>query len=1485
MKKPLHPIQAIFTATLLLFIFTGNLAQAQTTTVGSGSYTNTFPGVDEAGRNGFPPGTPQVSGAAAGRPIPTNDWWSALLQNDHVSNLFSYPMALKTTNQGLVVSYIPWGVYDDQEPIVVGVTDLNATRATVSDYSDWTVTLDFNDGSHQIEAKSGVAMPFIYFEKSTGDEARVIINLGEVTVEGEMITVANARNGADFAIYAPAGSSWTQNGKTYTSDLNGNDYWSMAMLPQGNNDIAQVAEEYKAYAYVFPTNTTANWDYNESTGAVRTEFNIETEVKEGTGTDMLIGLLPHQWGNLAGDSPNPDGYSYESVRGEIKTMAGNTFTVENTFRGILPTMPYLANYSEGFSPAELESKIAAIENEGLATWTDSYNEGQVMNRLIQTARIANQTGNTEARDKIIATIKERLEDWLTYEAGEVAFLFYYNSDWTAMLGYPAGHGQDNNINDHHFHWGYFIHAAAFMEQYEPGWSAKWGDMINHLVRDASSPNRNDELFPYLRNFSPYSGHCWANGFASFPQGNDQESTSESMQFHTSLIHWGTITGNDEIRDLGIYLYTTEQTAIEEYWFDMNDRVFQDGQQYGMVSRVWGNSYDNQTFWTADITASYVIEMYPIHGGSFYLGQNTDYVSKIWEELKTYTGILNPDDENPNLWHDVIWKYLSFIDPEEAIDLYNDNPDRILKFGVSDAQTYHWLHSINAMGRVKADITADYPIAVAFEQDGEITYVAHNYSDTPITVTYSDGFTLQVPANEMATNRDVEATGLLTTNFDRAAANGSVTLSAEVSGNGITRVEFIDGNTVIGEATEAPFNMKAENLSLGIHGFYARVYIGDQFNVTNIVTVQVGEQIPYEGSPYELPGTIEAGHYDKYEGGLGQGVSYVDVDANNNGDYRTDEGVDVASSTAEGATIGWIAGGEWVEYTIEVKEAGLYDMDFRYASANGNGGGPFHLQLDGTAITDDITVPTTGGWDTWATKTVTDIPFSQGSHILRVAFGGGEFNLAKMTFTREGPLPYSQPVAVAGGNLFVELPDTEANLDGSASSDPDGGNLTFQWSQEFGPSEVVFEDATSAATKVSGLELGVYLIKLTVSNGNYSDEDELYITVDDDGIINPVVAITSPEDGQSFIAGQTINITATATDQDGTIAQVEFFVDETSVGTSSAAPYMATWSGEVGSYSITAVATDDGGNTTTSEEVDITLTEAPPCRAEAPNGEFSYEFSDDSENPTLTFIPGSEGVGEPTCILYYSTDPNVEFPGQNVTPNQPFTLEAAAGSTVYFYYTYSYPGDGNHTTIDNILSYVVGTCTPVEDPVTISMENAIMDVDENSPVGTVVGTPTVNYDGEAPLTFSILSSTAPGAFTMDEATGEITVAITSMLDFETTPDFLLSVNVTDGTVSDNASITINLNDVDEGVVTGLEDALAAGLVWYPNPVTTELFLEMPIGADIAVRHIYDAQGREQVIPMRKEEEVMIFNFSSANSGMYIILMERKEKRYYLKVLKR
>ena len=179
------------------------------------------------------------------------------------------------------------------------------------------------------------------------------VTSGSVTVSGEIIIITDARNDADFVVYGPVGSVWTQSGNKYTSDLNGENYWSLAFIPLDASNITEVANQYKKYAYVFPTNTTTNWEYDESTSVVRTDFIVETEVKEGSDTTMLMGLLPHQWSNLASDSPEPLGYSYNTVRGALKTLDGNSFSVENTFHGILPTLPYLDNYSDGFSPHKI----------------------------------------------------------------------------------------------------------------------------------------------------------------------------------------------------------------------------------------------------------------------------------------------------------------------------------------------------------------------------------------------------------------------------------------------------------------------------------------------------------------------------------------------------------------------------------------------------------------------------------------------------------------------------------------------------------------------------------------------------------------------------------------------------------------------------------------------------------------------------------------------------------------------------------------------------------------------------------------------------------------------------------------------------------------------------------------------------------------------------------------------------------------------------
>lgn len=1370
---------------------------AQSVPVGAGSYTTTFPGTDSAGRNAFPSGSPLLSGNAVGKPVPTNDWWSAKLKNNHVNNLFNYPLAMRTVNEGLVVSMIvptstPNGAsqpMDDAQPLIVGVEGLNAAQSTVSDYSDWTVSMNWASGSNSFTATAGIAMPFVYFTKATADVARVRVSSGTVVISNEMLVITDSHQGADYAVYAPLGSTWTQAGNTYTSTLDGKNYWSMAYLPPSASSVASAANEYKAYAYVFPTNTTTSWSYSNSNSKLTTTFTVATDVKEGTGTSVLLGLLPHQWAHLSSASAQPNLYNYSSIRGEIKALASNTFIVENTFKGILPTLPYLNNYSNGFNPALLDSKIAAIENDGLATWTDSYNEGQMMNRLIQTARIAHEMGDTESRNKMVATIKNRLENWLKAESGEKAFLFYYNNTWTTLLGYPAGHGQDNNINDHHFHWGYFIHAAAFMEQFEPGWATQWGPMINMLIRDAASWDRNDPLFPYLRNFSPYAGHSWANGFATFPFGNDQESTSESMQFASSLIHWGQITENNAIRDLGIYIYTTEQTATEEYWFDMNQRTFKPGYGFKLASRIWGNGYDNQTFWTGDIAAAYGIEMYPIHGGSLYLGHNVPYAQSLWNEITTKTGILS-NQANPNLWHDTYWQYLAFTDAQAAINLYDSYPARALKFGISDAQTYHWLHAMNALGRVNSGITANYPIAAAFTAGTSTTYVAHNYGDAPISVTFSDGYVLPVPAGQMATSRDINATGVLSADFYQAFPNGSVNLTATVTGTGITKVEFYNGSALIGEDTEAPYYIPSGALSLGIHSMYAKVYVGANFNTTNIITITVGEQVPYSGTPFQIPGIIEAGNYDKFEGGMGQGISYFDSSPNNEGNYRPTEYVDAATDVAEGATVGWITAGEWMEYTIDVVTAGNYTVTARYACGNTAGGGPFKFELDGSPVSGDITMNYAGDWGNWQDKVITNVQLTQGQHVLRVAVANGEFNLGRMTFALAGPLTFVPPIANAGANVTVSLPATTASLDGSLSSHPTLP-ITYLWEQVYGPSIINFSSTTVASPGIGNLVAGVYKVKLTVSDGTYSATDEVLIIVSASGNAAPSVSITAPSNNASYLQGDTINIAATASDLDGTIVSVAFYAGAALLGTDNEAPFTYEWTNAaVGTHTITAVATDNNGATTISSAISVTVSQMMSCSetsTAAQQGSFStgYKatYTTVGSNVTVTFeLLDTDKVGV-VAFLWQQT-PFAESQMDNVGGLKfSKTLSGqVAGTTLNYAVKFAYAGG---MSVTEYVDYVVGTdCTaPPADTQAPTNFTATLGTVTSGSVQLLLNA----EDNSGNITYTITYGTT--TVTVQGTSGTQTAYIISGLSPETAYSFSVSASDASGNNAANNAIVI------------------------------------------------------------------------------------------------
>ena len=137
--------------------------------------------------------------------------------------------------------------------------------------------------------------------------------------------------------------------------------------------------------------------------------------------------------------------------------------------------------------------------------------------------------------------------------------------------------------------------------------------------------------------------------------------------------------------------------------------------------------------------------------------------------------------------------------------------------------------------------------------------------------------------------------------------------------------------------------------------------------------------PYGGTAVALPGRIQVENYDLG----GSGVAYADTTSGNTGGvYRTDA-VDIqkTSDSGGGYNIGWMRATEWLKYSVNVAAAGTYAIDVRVAS--GGSGGTFHIEVNGINKTGPITIPNTGGWQTWTTVTKTNVSLAAGQQVLRI----------------------------------------------------------------------------------------------------------------------------------------------------------------------------------------------------------------------------------------------------------------------------------------------------------------------------------------------------------------------------------------------------------------------------------------------------------------------------------------------------------------------
>ena len=127
-------------------------------------------------------------------------------------------------------------------------------------------------------------------------------------------------------------------------------------------------------------------------------------------------------------------------------------------------------------------------------------------------------------------------------------------------------------------------------------------------------------------------------------------------------------------------------------------------------------------------------------------------------------------------------------------------------------------------------------------------------------------------NQMSTNRGTDISGTITSDFYQAYVNGSINVAIESEHENISRVEVYNGENLVGETVNFPFEYRVTNLAPGQHNFYAKIYSGNDFGLTNIINIQVGEQKSYINEFNIIPGVIESGKYDSFEGSIGQGTN-------------------------------------------------------------------------------------------------------------------------------------------------------------------------------------------------------------------------------------------------------------------------------------------------------------------------------------------------------------------------------------------------------------------------------------------------------------------------------------------------------------------------------------------------------------------------------------------------------------------------------------
>ncbi len=699
------------------------------------------------------------------RAAPTNQWYSTLVFSDKPDALFVQPITVKATPAGVEfalptkVAVPTWRQdieirYPHRDPLLISPVAFEPGTAKLAGADDWSIDISMARGADDLLTTVARGHPYASFRVTRGDLRVRLPAAGQrLHAQSDPRVVALKVGTKTYAMFGPAGVKWeTVSPTEWIARLPaGAGYLSVAALP---DDKAETLALFTRHAYAFIRQTRVEWRYDEAASRVETTFTAMTQVMEGPDNGPLLGLYPHQWFRNASVEGRL-GPAFDTVRGPLRLLAAREFKTTTTYNGFVPHWPAIADPERREQLEDLMDKDFPVAGRYLQqVGKSAYWAGKGLLRTVKLAELFEQKGDLARRDRLLDLAKKRAEEWLGGDSsrGYVAL----DRAVGAVSMYPEEFFAVTEINDHHFWYGYFIRTAAEIGLRDPAWIAKdkWGGMIELLIADIATTERGRADFPFLRNWDAYESHTWANGIGKGEFGNNNESSSESINAWIGLILWGEVTGNKALRDLGIYLYTNEIEAINHYWFDIHGLVFAPEYKNVEVSLVFGGMYQHNTWWTDDPRQIKGINLLPVTTGHTYLGRDPAFVKRSVATLPADTALWNNFAKKPSppppkdIWQDIFAKYLALADPGTALQAWERWGT--VEAGSSRSYTLSFMLGLEAMGLPDFGVTADTPLHAVFKRaDGRRTYLAFNPRKTPLEVRFSDGQRLTVAPGQLA----------------------------------------------------------------------------------------------------------------------------------------------------------------------------------------------------------------------------------------------------------------------------------------------------------------------------------------------------------------------------------------------------------------------------------------------------------------------------------------------------------------------------------------------------------------------------------------------------------------------------------------------------------------------------------------------------------------------------------------------------------------